>query len=307
MPRCTDSGWIALILALPLLLLSPSTGAGGRCESALPQATTWREGALRDVRPPTPTLSPQGGEGVRGELAALPQQDAADKPAAADKTRDKLNAEFDASIARWTKTIAGNPRDIDSYSRRGDAHFFRGKFVEAVADFDRMIELNPEFSTSHWRRGIALFYANRFKDAAKQFEVYHSFDNVDRENGIWRYLSQVKAYGREKAREGLLKYTKDDRQPFPDVYRMFAGDLTGDEVLKRIKDAKISPEEREKRLFYAELYVGLNEYVNDHLDVAEKHLKLSTDNSWGTQAGGGPGWMWHVGRVHHDLLVDRKK
>lgn len=239
--------------------------------------------------------------------AVAVEQATTDKPAASEKTREKWNAEFDATIARLTKSISDNPRDLEPYSRRGDAYFFRGKFAEAVADYDKMVELNPEISTSHWRRGIALFYAGQFKDAAKQFEVYHSFDNVDRENGIWRYLSQVKAYGREKAREGLLKYTKDDREPFPDVYRMFAGDLTGDDVLRRIKEAKISPQEREKRLFYAELYVGLNEYVNDRLDDAEKHLKLSADNPWGSQAGGGPGWMWHVGRVNHDLLVDRRK
>lgn len=236
-------------------------------------------------------------------LLTLPllQADGSDK-SPPSKTRDQWNAEFDAAISRATKRIEDNPRDIDGYSRRGDAHFFRGRFAEAVADYDRMIELDSGLSTSHWRRGIALFYAGRYKDAAKQFEIYHSFDNVDRENGIWRYLSQVKAYGRDKAREGLLKYEKDDREPFPDVYKMFSGELTGDEVLKRINEAKISPQERDKRLFYAELYVGLNEYVNDHPEVAQKHLKLAADNRWGAQAGGGPGWMWHVGRVHHDLL-----
>jgi lipoprotein NlpI len=218
------------------------------------------------------------------------------------KSRDQWNAEFDAAIARATKRIDDNPRDIDSFSRRGDAYFFRGKFAEAVTDYDKMIELDSGLSISHWRRGIALFYAGKYKEAAKQFEVYHSFDNVDRENGIWRYLSQVKAYGRDKAREGLLKYEKDDREPFPDVYRMFSGDLTGDEVLKRINEAKVSPQEKEKRLFYAELYVGLNEYVNDHPEAAAKHLKRAAENRWGAQAGGGPGWMWHVGRIHHDLL-----
>jgi lipoprotein NlpI len=232
---------------------------------------------------------------------ALLQTAGSDKSAPA-KTRDQWNAGFDADIARLTARIDDNPRDINAYSFRGDALVFRGKFAEAVADYDRMIERNPAISASHWRRGIALFYDGKYKEAAKQFEIYHSFDNVDRENGIWRYLSQVKAYGREKAREGLLKYEKDDREPFPDVYKMFSGDLTGDEVLKRINDAKISPQEKEKRLFYAELYVGLNEYVNDHPVLAQKHLKQAAENRWGAQAGGGPGWMWHVARLHHDLL-----
>ncbi len=218
--------------------------------------------------------------------------------------REKMNAEFDADITRLTGQIDKAPKTVDLYSRRGDAFFFRGKFADAVADYEKMVELQPDLETSHWRKGIAYFYAKRYKDAAKQFEIYHSFDNVDRENGIWRYLSQTKALGREKAREGLLKYEKDDREPFPDVYRLFAGEKTADEVLGRIMLEKTTPDERNKRLFYAELYVGLNEFVEGRLEAAEKHLAEAVKNEWGAKAGGGPGYMWHVARVHHDLLVE---
>jgi len=225
---------------------------------------------------------------------------------AADDDREKLNARFDEDVARLTDLIEKAAESVDVYSQRGDAYFFRGKFVEAVADYEKMVELKPDLETSHWRKGIACFYAKRYKDAAKQFEIYHSFDNVDRENGIWRYLSQTKALGREKAREGLLKYEKDDREPFPDVYRLFAGEITGEELLKKINTAKISDQQRQQRLFYAELYVGLNEFVEGRLESAEQHLGLAAKNAWGSNAGGGPGYMWHVARVHHDLLVDER-
>lgn len=221
---------------------------------------------------------------------------------AADE-REILNMRFDEDIARLTSEIEKTPKTVDLYSRRGDAHFFRGKFAEAVADYEKMVSLDPDLETSHWRKGIAYFYAGRYKDAARQFENYHSFDNVDRENGIWRYLSQTKAFGRGRAREGLLKYEKDDRQPFPDVYRLFSGELSGDEVLKRINDAEISPRDREQRLFYAELYVGLNDFVDGRIESAEQHLEKAAKNTWGSKAGGGPGYMWQVARVHHDLLV----
>jgi lipoprotein NlpI len=223
---------------------------------------------------------------------------------AADDDRDKMNARFDEDIARLSAKIEKAPQSVDLYSRRADAFFFRAKFAEAVADYEKMVELKPDLETSHWRKGIAYFYAKRYKDAAKQFEIYHSFDNVDRENGIWRYLSQTKALGRDKAREGLLKYEKDDREPFPDVYRLFAGEITGDELLKKINEAKISDQQRQQRLFYAELYVGLNEFVEGRLDSAEKHLSKAAKNDWGSKAGGGPGYMWHVARVHHDLLTE---
>jgi lipoprotein NlpI len=223
---------------------------------------------------------------------------------AADQERDKMNADFDKDIARLTEQIDKSPMTVDLYSRRGDAFFFRGKFAEAVTDYEKTVELQPERDRSFWQKGIAYFYAKRYTDAARQFEIYHSFDNVDRENGIWRYLSQTKALGRENAREGLLKYEKDDREPFPDVYRLFAGELTAEDVLKKINAAEISPQQRKQRLFYAELYVGLNEFVEGRLESAEKHLAEAVKNDWGQNAGYGPRYMWHVGRLHHDLLVE---
>ena len=140
------------------------------------------------------------------------------------------------------------------------------------------------------------------KQAAAQFERYHSFDNVDRENGIWRYLCQRKAFGLEKAREGLLKYEKDDREPFGDVYRLFQGTMSAEELLTKIRDAQITDTERQKRLFYAELYVGLNEAVEERTDSARTHLAAAAKNRWGQQSGYGPNYMWQVARLHADQL-----
>lgn len=224
-----------------------------------------------------------------------------------DAGRKVLRAKLDAEIAKWTKEIEASPKEVDLYSERGDALFFAGKFAEAVKDFDKMTELKPDLEASHWRRGIARFYAGDYKQAAHQFEIYHTFDDVDRENGIWRYLSQVKAVGRKQAREGLLKYKKDDREPFPDVYRLFSGELTGKQVLDRIAEAKISDSERKKRLFYAELYVGLNAAVENQPDEAEKHLRAAAANDWPRTVGGGPEWMAHVARVHYELLHEKSK
>lgn len=200
-------------------------------------------------------------------------------------------------VKELTAELQANPNSIEAYSRRGDAYFFLGEFDQAVSDYEKMVDLNPGLASSHWRRGIAYFYAGKFDEAAKQFELYHSFDDVDRENGIWRYLSQHKAYGREKAREGLLKYKKDDREPFPAVYQLFAGKITPAEILKSIQDAKVD-EERNKRLFYAELYIGLNNAVENRPQMAVMHLLASTHNRWPQTAGYGPNYMWHVGRLH---------
>lgn len=218
-----------------------------------------------------------------------------------------LKISLEKSLADAQQAIEANPKEINAYSRRGDANFFLGNFDNAISDYDRMVELDDSLAKSHWRRGIALFYAGRYKDAAAQFESYHSFDQVDRENGIWRYLSQHKAHGRDKAREGLLKYAKDDREPFPSVYRLFSGAMTPEEIEEQIAAAKISKDEREKRLFYANLYIGLNYAVEGQGDAARRYLDLATRNTWGPAAGYGPNYMWHVGRVHEQLLRESAK
>lgn len=203
--------------------------------------------------------------------------------------------------------IAQEPRRLGLYSERGDLHFFLADFPKAVEDYDRMVELDPQQDASHWRRGIAYFYAGDFAKAAGQFERYHSFDQVDRENGIWRYLSQRKAHGQKVAREGLLKYEKDDREPFPDVYRLFAGTIEPAAILDRIEKASVDDAEREKRRFYAELYIGLNEAVEGRDAEARAHLAKAVANTWGPKAGYGPHYMWQVGRLHLELLEKKAK
>ncbi|MEW4530962.1 hypothetical protein [Maioricimonas sp. JC845] len=227
----------------------------------------------------------------------------AEPPPLPDAERAQLEERLQTQLAAASRVIEAEPEQLAGWSSRGDARFFLGDFDGAVADYSRMVELTPSVDASHWRRGIAYFYADQFEKAAGQFERYHSFDNVDRENGIWRYLSQHKAYGREKAREGLLKYEKDDRQPFPDVYRLFAGKITPEEILANIAAADVSDNERDKRLFYAHLYIGLNHAVEGDKAAARTHLAKAVSNTWPRRAGYGPNYMWHVARLHYDQLT----
>ena len=236
-------------------------------------------------------------------LLLLALQDA--PPISAEK-RAAMERELDEDIRRHTATIKANANAIQSYSQRGDAYFKRGRFAEAADDYEKMVELDASMDAGHWRRGIACFYAGRYDRAARQFEIYNTFDNVDRENGIWRYFSQVKAVGKEKAQAGLLKYAKDDREPFPSVYQLFEGKRTPEQVLAKIAEAKLSDGEREQRLFYAHLYIGLNHAVEGRAKEATEHLRKAVANTWAPGSGYGPDYMWHVGRVHFDLLQGTK-
>lgn len=220
------------------------------------------------------------------------------------KDRQELTAGLQRVAEELTqKLLKDDSQRVSLLSQRGDAWFFLSEFKKSVADYEEMVELDPEQGDSHWRRGIARFYAGQAKAAAQQFEAYHSFDDIDRENGIWRYFSQHRAYGPAKAKEGLLKYRKTDREPFPDVYRLFSGDTTPKEIIAAINKAEISKDEREKRLFYAQLYIGLNHAVEGRDAEAIALLRESASNQWGPVGGYGPRYMWHVGRVHLDLLL----
>ena len=77
------------------------------------------------------------------------------------------------------------------------------------------------------------------------------------------------------------------------------------EILKKIRDAKLDDEERQKRLFYAELYIGLNHDVEQEPAQALKHLQAATAIKWPRASGYGPQYMWHVGRLHALQLQQR--
>lgn len=231
-------------------------------------------------------------------LGTLPSAGWSDDRPLSDTEREQLESHYRAQVERLSTQIAAQPEEVSLYSRRGDAWFFLGEFDKALADYEQTVRLQPTLDDSHWRRGIAYFYAGKYRKAAGQFERYHSFDNIDRENGIWRYLSQYQAYGAERARKGLLKYEKDDREPFPDVYRLFSKEVQPAAILERIRAADLSPQERQKRLFYAELYIGLNESLEGRTEAARRHLTEAVRNRWPRNAGFGPHYMWHVGRLH---------
>lgn len=231
----------------------------------------------------------------------------ASKPVAtsSESEIDQLNKVLTGSMETQLKNlpaIKGDDQEaVNAYSTRGDLRMFLGRFAEAEADYQQMVVLKPELDASHWRLGIAKYFAGHPEEAAGQFDRYHSFDNVDRENGIWRYLSHRAAFGKEKAKEQLLKYEKDDRPPFREVYQLFEGTMTPEEVLISIP-ADLPESARESRLFYANLYIGMNAAAEGDDKQARQSLKEATLNSWPRQAGFGPNYMWHIGRLQYGKL-----
>ena len=213
----------------------------------------------------------------------------------------EINRKYSELEKVTTQQIREEPDDVSFYSRRGDARLFLGKFSDSRDDYEKMIQLNPQLNISHWRLGIAYFYLADFSKAADQFEIYHEYDQVDRENGIWRFMSQYKEYGIEYARKGLLTYDKNDRPPYPWLYLMFAGIISPDEVFQKIKKEAF-PKEYEKRvLFHANLYVGIYlELPGDSPKEALLYLSRAVSNEYGNSTGT---YMWQVARLHYTKLL----
>lgn len=222
-----------------------------------------------------------------------------------DQRIETINSEIKESLSRQLAEIPKidekNPDAFETYSKRGDLHMFLADFSKAETDYLQMVKLKPDVDSSHWRLGIAMYFADHAEKAAAQFDKYHSFDNIDRENGIWRYLSHRRAFGLEKAREQMLKYEKDDRPPFKEVYRLFDGSLTPDDVLKAIPPG-LPETARNARLFYSHLYVGMNYSAEGETDLAIDSLQLAILNPWPRAAGFGPDYMWHIGRLQYQKL-----
>jgi len=219
--------------------------------------------------------------------------------------RAKMLADFAAEAEALNKTLQGEPDAVRLLSRRGDRRLFLGRFPEAVADFERMIALDPSQDAPHWRLGIAYYFAGDFAKSARQFEKYHAYDARDRENGIWKFLAQVRTDGIEKARAGMLPYTQFDREPFPALYDMFAGKKTSDELFAEITGKGLAGDERV--LFFANYYAGLHEELLGHRDKAAELLRKAVASPWGRTAEGGPAYMWQAARLHYETLFSASR
>ncbi len=215
--------------------------------------------------------------------------------------RAAMLAEFNVQVAELDQAIERAPRDVALYSRRGDCHLFLSAFAKAVADFEKMIALDPAQDVPHWRLGIAYHFTGRHAESARQFEKYHRHDGGDRENGIWKFLGDVKVIGHQRARDAMLAYARFDREPFPALYALFAGAGTTAEFLADLRGRQLADNPRV--MFFAHYYAGLHEDVLGHRDRAMALLREAVASRWGrTAEGGGPAYMWQVARLHYELL-----
>ncbi len=223
---------------------------------------------------------------------AVPPEDAA------------MVAAFEKELAALDAAMTGKVT-LAQCSRRGDLRFFLMKFEEAVADYEKMIELDPTQEDRHWRLGIAYYISGDFEKSVKLFEKYYKHDDTDRETGLWHFLANAGLTDIGTAQLKMLKYDKDDRPPFPQLYEFFNGRGTPQEFFRELYDEGFST--KQDVMFFGRLYAGIFEEVSGRPETAAKFIRMAYESPWGRKATGGPGFMWQIARIIATAPAEEEK
>lgn len=176
------------------------------------------------------------------------------------------------------------PRDVLD---RAMAAFQAGRIAESISGFDQVVKLDPSAAAGLWPRGIALYYAGRFEECRAQFELHRTVNPDDVENAAWHFLCVARAESPEVARTKILPVGPDGRRPMSEIYRLFQGKTTAEQVVAAAGANTTA-------LFYAHLYVGLYLEATGDAAGALDHLKLAASSRYAAAGG----YMHDVARVH---------
>ena len=189
-----------------------------------------------------------------------------------------------ALMSAFSVPAAQSPQAI---MNRAVGAFEQGRFAESATAFDELAKAIPDQAPQLWQRGIALYYASRYDDCRRQFESHRTVNPNDVENAVWHFLCVARGESPAKARAALLPVGPDARVPMREVYQMFGGTLTPEQVLSAAGSQPAA-------LFYAHLYVGLYFEAQGMSARALEHIKIAAADRF-ERAGG---YMHMVARVH---------
>jgi lipoprotein NlpI len=145
----------------------------------------------------------------------------------------------------------------------------------------------PEFAPELWQRGIALYYAGRYKDCRAQFESHRTVNPNDVENAVWHFLCVAREESPKSALAALLPVGPDSRVPMRQVYEMFRGNLTPEDVLKAGGNQPQSE-------FFAHLYTGLYFEATGNPTRAREQIAAAAADRFAAAGG----YMHSVARIH---------
>lgn len=200
------------------------------------------------------------------------------------------------AVKDFDRALALDPGISLAFYYRGAEHFKVGAIRESAGDFDKFVDLAPDQAAKLWQRGITLYYAGRYEDGRRQFELHQTINSNDVENAAWYFLCVARRGGIDKARASLLKIENDPRVPMMQIYAVYAGRGSAEEVMKTATQGKPAPAELNERLFYAHLYLGLyfdaagnEKMAREHITQAAELFKVDS-------------YMGDVARIHAEMM-----
>src|SRR5436190_9154017 len=131
------------------------------------------------------------------------------------------------------QTQARRPQEVFDQAVKD---FSEGRVVQSAAGFDTLAKMVPESAPDLWQRGIALYYAGRYKDCRAQFELHRTVNPADVENAAWHFLCVARQESPENAKRALLPVGPDSRVPMREIYEMFRGKYTPEQVMRSAGD-----------------------------------------------------------------------
>jgi lipoprotein NlpI len=206
-------------------------------------------------------------------------------------TRSLLSISVSALICVGAVAASQGPKAVLD---RAVDQFAEGRFTQSAATFDEAAKMIPQEAPYLWQRGIALYYAGRYADCRRQFESHRTVNPDDVENAAWHFLCVAREQSPDKARGALLPVGPDSRTPMREVYQMFRGALTAEDVLKAAGNGASGQ-------FYANLYIGLYSEALGRKDLALKHIKEAASARFAAVGG----YMHMVAVVHSKVLDSR--
>ena len=180
---------------------------------------------------------------ILGQFAALPAQDEGKQTdrqqkserlaeLASQATQAFSQGKYEAAFQHASQLCELEPDNLRAQMLLGEISFAAGKMSESISAYDEAIRIRPIIEPQLWQRGLAFYYADRFEDGVKQFETHQTVNSHDVENAVWHLLCAARIADVDQARKKLIPITGDTRIPMSQIYEMFAGRLTPEEVLK---------------------------------------------------------------------------
>jgi tetratricopeptide (TPR) repeat protein len=102
------------------------------------------------------------GKAPKSSKAATEREEEAHKQQALTLAR---NAKYDQALAEINQALTQDPKDAETYNRRGGIYTLQGHYAQAIADFTKALELNPRYAKAYYNRALAYYYQGKYDQA----------------------------------------------------------------------------------------------------------------------------------------------